>query len=96
LRACRITRNHGTKRFASWPGTVDEDDDTSLLRDATIDRRRCSEAHSAADEWAFYVPLFNASLPRGRLVMRRKVNGKWHYRSPTPEEEADYVASEGW
>jgi len=28
--------------------------------------------------------------------MRRKVNGKWQYRSPTPEEEAEYVASEGW
>jgi len=28
--------------------------------------------------------------------MRRKVNGKWQYRSPTAEEEADYVASEAW
>lgn len=64
--------------------------------DGTIDRLSRSEANSAVNEWKFYFPLFAASLASGRLVMRRKVNGKWQYRSPTPEEEADYVASEGW
>jgi len=28
--------------------------------------------------------------------MRRKVDGKWHYRQPTPREEADYMACESW
>jgi hypothetical protein len=64
--------------------------------DGIIVRLSCSEADSAVNEWEFYLPLFAASLPSGRLIMRRKVNGKWEYRMPTPEEETDYIASEGW
>jgi uncharacterized protein (DUF427 family) len=50
--------------------------------------------------WEFYFPLFATSLPHDlrerRLVMRRRVNGMWQYRSPTPEEEEEYVASDAW
>ena len=63
-------------------------------------RRECREADPAANEWEFYFPLFATSLPRDlreqHLIMRRKVAGKWQYRSPTPEEEANYVAAEIW
>jgi hypothetical protein len=54
------------------------------------------EAGPASNAWQFYLPLFAASLPSGRLVMRRKVDGKWHYRQPTAKEEADYMACESW
>ena len=56
---------------------------------------RC-EAGPASNAWQFHLPLFAASLPSGRLVMRRKVDGKWHYRQPTAREEADYMACESW
>ncbi len=49
------------------------------------------EANQAGDGWEWYLHLTG-----NQLVMRRKVNGEWQYRSPTPEEEADYVASESW
>jgi hypothetical protein len=64
--------------------------------DANIDRPSRSEADAASHEWQFYLPLFAASLPSGRLLMRRKVDDKWHYRQPTPQEEADYMACESW
>jgi hypothetical protein len=55
-------------------------------------RRRRVKADPAAGRWGCYLPLFTGC----HLVMRRKVNGEWQYRLPTPEEEADYVASEIW
>jgi len=64
--------------------------------DANADRQSPSETGPVCNEWQFYLPLFIASLPSGRLVMRRKVDGKWHYRQPTPREEADYMACESW
>jgi hypothetical protein len=92
-----MTRRYGANPFASWRGTVFGNDDTGAVPDdVTIDRLPRSEAASAVNGWKFYLPLFATSLPSGRLVMRRKVDGKWEYRAPTPEEEADYVASEGW
>jgi hypothetical protein len=60
------------------------------------DRLSRSEAGPASNEWQFYLPLLAASLPSGRLLMRRKVDDKWHYRQPTPQEEADYMACESW
>ena len=47
---------------------------------------------SAVGDWECYLSLCTGC----RLVMRRKVDGEWQYRSPTPEEEADYVAAEAW
>lgn len=52
-------------------------------------------------EWQYYLPIFRAvELPDGSstrdLVMRRKIDGKWHYRRATAEEEADYVSREAW
>lgn len=53
------------------------------------------------DEWRFYLPLLcTVDLPDGsstyHLVMRCKVDGKWHYRRATAEEEADYASREAW
>jgi hypothetical protein len=97
LRVFRTARRYGSKLFASWHGTAYRDDDSgAVLGGGAIDRLSRSHANSAVEEWEFYLPLFTASLPTGRLVMRRKVDGEWQYRSPTPEEEADYLASEVW
>jgi hypothetical protein len=93
----RVARCQGAKLFASRRGPARGEDCTGLMPDGgTIVRLPRSKADSAAGEWEFHVPLFSTSLPSGRLVMRRKVNGKWQYRSPTPAEEQEYVASEGW
>jgi hypothetical protein len=63
-------------------------------------RRERRKADPAVNEWEFYFPLFATSLPHSlrerHLIMRRRVNGKWEYRSPTPEEEEDYVTAEIW
>jgi hypothetical protein len=53
------------------------------------------------EEWLFYLPIiFAVALSDGTstrdLVMRCKMDGKWHYRRATPEEEADYVSREAW
>jgi hypothetical protein len=66
-----------------------------LLRTFRRERRK------ADLEWELYFPLFATSLPDGlrdrHLIVRRRVNGKWEYRSPTlPEEEAEYVACDAW
>jgi hypothetical protein len=52
-------------------------------------------------EWSFHLPIIRAvQLSDGTstrdLVMRCKMDGKWHYRRATPEEEADYVSLEAW
>lgn len=52
--------------------------------------------------WQIHHLFLNSSvtLPdgtsSGRLVMRRMVEGRWEYRAPTKEEEAEYVSSEAW
>jgi hypothetical protein len=43
----------------------------------------------------FAVELSDGTSTRD-LVMRCKIDGKWHYRRATPEEEADYVSREAW
>jgi hypothetical protein len=53
------------------------------------------------EEWLFYLPTICAvELSDGTstrdLVLRCKIDGKWHYRRATPEEEADYVSREIW
>ena len=53
------------------------------------------------EEWLFYLPIIRAvELSDGTstrdFVMRCKIDGKWHYRRATPEEEADYVSREAW
>jgi hypothetical protein len=53
------------------------------------------------EEWLFYLPtLWAVDLSDGTstrdLVMRSKMDGKWHYRRATPEEEADYVSRDAW
>jgi hypothetical protein len=88
-------RRHGAKLFASWHGTACGADDTGVAPDDSA-RLSHSEAGSAVNEWEFYLPLFAASLPSGRLVMRRRVDGQWQYRAPTAEEVENYVASEAW
>jgi hypothetical protein len=55
----------------------------------------------AKEAWLFYLPIFRAvKLSDGNftrdLVLRCKIDGKWHYRRATPEEEADYVSCEAW
>jgi len=53
------------------------------------------------EEWLFYLPalcavgLSDGTSTRG-LVMRCKMDGKWHYRRATPDEEADYVSRDAW
>jgi hypothetical protein len=69
---------------------------TDFLRAVRRARRDSVKADPAAHEWQWYLPLFDRSLRSGCPVMRRKVNGEWQYRSPTPAEEADYIASESW
>jgi len=66
-------------------------------------RRTPKEIDPAAGGWEFYVLLFRVfttSLPfelrEQHLVMRRRLAGAWQYRLPTPDEEADYIASESW
>lgn len=55
----------------------------------------------STEEWQFYLPLLcTVDLPDGtstdHLVMRRKIEGKWHYRRATAEEQADYASREAW
>jgi hypothetical protein len=51
--------------------------------------------------WLFHLPIIRAvelsdgTSTRG-LVLRRKIDGRWHYRRATPEEEANYVSCEIW
>jgi hypothetical protein len=59
------------------------------------------QSAKAKEEWSFYLPtLWAVDLSDGTstrdLVMRCKMNGKWHYRRATPEEEADYVSRDAW
>ena len=99
FRRFRTTLRYGAKRFALGRGTVCRYSETGAVSDdGTIERLARSESDSAVNEWKsyYYLRPFAAALSGRPLVMRRKVNGEWQYRSPTPEEEADYVASEGW
>jgi hypothetical protein len=97
LRAFGMIRRRGSRQFAFWRDAVGGVHETGPAPDDdAADQLPGSDAGSAAEQWQFYVPLFVSSLPRGRLVMRREVNGHWQYRPPTPEEETDYTASEGW
>ncbi len=55
----------------------------------------------ANEQWLFHMPfLFAVTLPDGsktrRLVMRRKIDGKWDCRLATPEEEAEYMSRDAW
>ena len=55
----------------------------------------------STEEWQFYLPLLcTVNLPDGistyNLVMRCKIDGQWHYRRATAEEEADYASREAW
>jgi hypothetical protein len=65
---------------------------SNLLQAFRRARRYWVKADPVVNEWEWYLPLFTGS----HLVMRSKINGEWQYRSPTPEEEADYVASAIW
>jgi len=56
---------------------------------------------TTTEEWSFYLPILRAvDLSDGTStcgpVMRCKLDGKWHYRRATPEEEADYVSRDAW
>jgi hypothetical protein len=53
-------------------------------------------AKSFDGEWHSHVSVFSAAIRGRRLVMRRKVEGKWEYREPTKREEVDYASREGW
>jgi hypothetical protein len=97
FRPFRTTLRYGAKRFALGRGIVCAYSETGAVSDdGTIDRLPRGEAASAVNEWEFYLRPFAASRFGSQLLMRRKGNGEWQYRSPTPKEEADYVASEGW
>lgn len=51
-------------------------------------------------EWESFQAMVKKTLVTGErahgLLMRRKVDGVWEYRRPTPAEESDYVSMEGW
>jgi hypothetical protein len=52
------------------------------------------------DDWHPHNAITRHTLTNGDkasgLLMRRKRNGKWEYRRPTPVEESEYVSSEAW
>jgi hypothetical protein len=39
--------------------------------------------------------LITGERERG-LLMRRKLDGAWEFRRPTPREEEDFVSSDAW
>ena len=51
-------------------------------------------------DWEAFMAMRDRQLLTGEkahgLLMRRKVNGEWEYRLPTPAEESDYVSGDGW
>lgn len=42
------------------------------------------------------VPILIKGRLKAGLVMQRKTGGKYEYRLPDAEEEADYVSREAW
>jgi len=50
-------------------------------------------------DWSYFIPLRRKTLEDGSisdhwLVMRRRVDGAWHYRRATPQELSEHeVAS---
>jgi hypothetical protein len=67
-------------------------------------RAPARSSHSRLDttgpDWQFFIASFAVSLADGTkasgLLMRRKRDGRWEYRPPTPEEEENYVCCEAW
>ena len=53
------------------------------------------------EEWLFHLPIFRAvELPHCTseydLVMKRRIDGRWHYRRASAEGGADFGPREAW
>lgn len=48
-------------------------------------------------DWELFVPMPGFSPIKGAsVVMRRRKDGSWEYRTLTAEEESEYVKNEAW
>ena len=72
----------------------------SSLFDRIVERI-VSMGHRSGD-WTPNVELSPKRLVTGetvsapRLLMCRRVDGRWEYRVPTPQEEAEYLSADAW